>query len=536
MLILDVNRVSRNFGYGALFENLSFSLNEGERISIVGPNGSGKSTLLKMIAGLENCDKGTISIKKGTRIAYLDQTSPDQSDERIVEDVLRDGFADLFAMQHEINHIYETLGDDLDRALHRASTLQQEFQERGGYEIETNINVVCNGLEIPGAMRQQCYNSLSGGEKTLVHLAKALMQKPDLLLLDEPTNHLDIRRIEWLERYVKSFRGSAVTISHDRRYLDSMSDKMLEIDYGEGTIYHTNYSGYLAEKERRYEQIMANWADQQAYFKRLEERAKAMAQAGMAANSKTMTRKAGVMFARLEREKEKAIRRPQKQSRIAMDFDEQQKAGKRAIEVQNLTITVGSRNIVDNASFHVRAGERVVIIGGNGSGKSSIIKTILGQQELPYTGEVFLSPSARIGYLPQIINFKNEKQWLLEYFRYEANVSEEKARAILHRFHFAREDVSKRVGNLSGGERIKVRLAILLQQSINTLIFDEPTNHIDIPTKEALEEAIEDFDGTLLAISHDRFFIDKFADKIIEVVNGKTTMHLGNYEDYKEGC
>jgi len=538
MLVLDVNKISKNFGYGSLFENLSFSLNEGERISVVGANGCGKSTLLKMIAGIEKCDKGTISTKKGTKIAYLDQTSPDKHDDRITEDVIKEAFSELLKMQDTINDIYQALDNttnpnESERLINRVGVLQEEFMNSGGYDIDTNVDIVCNGLGISSEMRQQGYDTLSGGEKTLVHLAKSLLQKPDIFLLDEPTNHLDITRIEWLEGYLKSYKGAVVTVSHDRSFLDNMSDKILEIDNDEGTIYNTNYSGYLQEKEKRFEKLMANYEEQQAYFKRLEEVAKRMAQAGMATNSTAMTRKASVLFNRIEREKAKtAIKRPEKKVKIRMDFDESRKGGKRAIEIKELTVSADGRKIVNAANLHISTGERVSMIGANGSGKSTIIKTILGEQTLPYTGDVIVSPSVQIGYLPQIINFEDDKQNLLDYFRREISQGEEKARSILSRFRFSHEDVTKRVGSLSGGERIRVRLACLLQQSINMLIFDEPTNHIDIPTKESLEEALDDFGGTLLFISHDRFFINKFAEKIIEVNKGIATTYLGNYSDY----
>lgn len=540
MLILDINKVSKDFGFGPIFEDLSFSLNEGEKISIIGSNGGGKSTLLKMIAQIEKCDGGTISIKKNARVAYLDQTSPDQQDDRIVEEILRDGFAGLLKIENEINRIYENMAtisdiEECNRLANRVSMLQQKFQDDGGYEIDTEINMVCSGLLIREEMRYQNYNSLSGGEKTLVHLAKGLLGKPDLFLLDEPTNHLDLKRIEWLENYIKTFKGAVVVVSHDRKFLDHVSSKLLEIDNGEATVYNTNYSGYLIEKERRYNLLMENWAEQQAYFKRLEDRAKRMAQAGMATNSKVMTRKAGVMFARIEREKEKmSLKRPYKARKFNIDFREQDKGGKNAIEVSHLKIcTENGRMIVDDASFSVGVGERVFMIGNNGSGKTSILKTILGEQELSYQGDIIVSPNVQLGYLPQIINFRNNKQQVLDYFQHEVGIGEERARSILFRFHFDQENVKKSVGNLSGGERIRLRLAVLMQQSMNTLVFDEPTNHIDIPTREALEEAIENFNGTLLVISHDRFFIDRFADKIIEIVNGKATTYIGNYEDYQ---
>lgn len=538
MLILNVSKVSKNFGYGLLFDELSFTLNEGERISIVGANGCGKSTLLKMIAGLEKCDKGSISIKKEAKVVYLDQTSPDKHDDRLVEDVLKDAYSDLFKIHDKMNDILKKMDREkdsveYDHLINDYGSLQERFHNDGGYDIETNIDIVCNGLKISDEMRSQKYDSLSGGEKTLIYLAKSLAQKPDLFLLDEPTNHLDINKIEWLESYIKSFKGTVVTVSHDRSFLDNMSDKILEIDNGEGTIYDTNYTDYLNEKGKRFEKLMADWEERQAYFKKLEDEAKRMAQAGMATNSTAMTRKASVLFNRIEREKGKTvIKRPVESKKIKIGFDELQKNSKRVIELRGLTVVAGDRNIVDKVDMYIAVGERVAMVGSNGSGKSSIIKTILGKQTLPIAGEIIVSPSVKIGYLPQIIEFKNEKQPLIDYFKEETGLNGERSRSILARFQFSQDDVFKRIGSLSGGERIRLRLAILLQQPINTLVFDEPTNHIDIPTKESLEEAIDSFDGTILAVSHDRFFINKFAEKVFEVESGNVKVYLGNYKDY----
>ncbi len=538
MLIINVSTISKNFGYGLLFRELSFSLNEGERISIVGANGCGKSTLLKMIAGLEKCDKGSINVKKGEKIAYLDQASPDRHDDRLVEEVLRDAYSDLFKIENKMNDILKKMESEKDteeyeRLIKHYGDLQERFQNSGGYNITTNIDIVCSGLKISNEIRLQKYDSLSGGEKTLIHLAKSLVQEPDILLLDEPTNHLDINKIEWLESYIKNYKGAVVIVSHDRSFLDNMSDKILEIDNGEGTIYSTNYTDYLNEKEKRFEKLITNWEEQQVYFKRLEDEAKRMAQAGMATNSTAMTRKASVIFNRLEREKAKtAIKRPVENKKLKIGFDELQKNSKRVIELKDLTVTTGERNIVDKADMYVSKGERIAMVGPNGSGKSAIIKTIVGEQNLPIAGEVIVSPSVKIGYLSQIIEFKDEKQPLLDYFREETGINEETSRSILTRFIFGQEDIFKRIGSLSGGERIRLRLAILLQQQINTLVFDEPTNHIDIPTKESLEEAIENFEGTILAVSHDRFFINKFAEKVVEVENGRIKTYLGNYKDY----
>ena len=539
MLILTVNNISKNFGYGTLFEKLSFSLNEGEKISIVGPNGCGKSTLLKMIAGTERIDGGMIAISRDANTAFLEQTSPDDFDNRIVKEVLNDAFSDLLNLQSTIDLTLQELTsteletEKYDILTKRYYRLLEQFEKDGGYEIDNKIAFVCSGLKISNEMLNNYYNNLSGGEKTIVHLAKALLNKPKLFLLDEPTNHLDIKRIEWLENYIKSFNGAMVIVSHDRYFLDKVSNKILEIDNGEATIFSTNYSGYLVEKESIFEKKMAEYKDQQKLIKRMEEQIKFFAEKGMAYNSSTLCDRAHALQTQLDRIKSKAIARPKKQRNLNMDFNESDKSGKVVIETKNLTISSPEKNILSNINVQIRRGERVVIIGDNGSGKSTFIKTILGEQPLSYSGEVFVGPSVKIGYLPQIIQFAKSTQNVLEYFQYETALNEQNARSTLATFQFYKEDVNKRIDNLSGGERIRLRLAILIQQQVNTLIFDEPTNHIDIPTKEVLEQSLEDFSGTLIFISHDRYFINKFADRIIEFENGKVNNYLGNYEDYK---
>ncbi|MCL2621409.1 MAG: ATP-binding cassette domain-containing protein, partial [Firmicutes bacterium] len=350
---------------------------------------------------------------------------------------------------------------------------------------------------------------------------------------DEPTNHLDITRIEWLESYIKSFKGAMVIVSHDRAFLDKVSNKILELDDGEFTVYNTNYSGYLEEKERNFLKQMENFKDQQSYFKRLEEKIKYFASRGMATNSSTLTKKAASLQTRLDREKQKAIKRPQQAKNIKMDFDQLNKSSKRVLEVKGLTVKTLAKTILNNVDIRINMGESVAIIGDNGSGKTTFIKTILGIQELDYTGEVFIGPSVKIGYIPQIINFENPKQTILDYCKQEANFNEQSARSLLAAFNFYSGDTTKLLNSLSGGERIRLRLAVLLQQQVNTLIFDEPTNHIDIPTKESLEAALEDFNGTLIFISHDRYFINKFAKRIIEFKNGVATSTVGNYKTYK---
>lgn len=540
MIILDVNKLGQNFGYGQLFEDVSFSLNEGESISIVGPNGCGKSTMLKMIAGLEKIDKGTVSIKKDARVAYLDQTGSSIKDSRSVYEVVKDAFTELKLMEKEINRLQGLMESDLDeteynRVLERYCNLVEKFSMAGGYDMDININTVVEGLQINRNLLNKSYDDLSGGEKTLVQLAKALLIKPDLLLLDEPTNHLDIDRIEWLEGYIKSFRGASVIVSHDRYFLDKMSNKILDLDNGIGKVYTTNYSGFLEEKQRDFETQMANYKEQQAAIKKLEEQRKYFAERGMATNSSTLCDRAHALQTQIERMKKNAVARPKEQKKLNVGFSEERKSSKKVVTTEGLTVTLpNGKKILDGIDLNICAGERVALIGANGSGKSTFLKSVLGEQDLIVKGNIIVGPSVKIGYLPQIIDFPKEEEQILEYFSHAVGVNEEKARRILATFQFYKDDVTKRVKNLSGGERMRVKLAELLQQKINTLIFDEPTNHIDIPTKEVLEEAIEDFDGTLIFVSHDRFFINKFADKTIEFKDGHVTTYLGNYDDYKK--
>lgn len=539
MIILDVNKLSKNFGYGQLFEDVSFSLNEGESISIVGPNGCGKSTLLRMIAGVERADKGVVNIKKGASVAYLDQTSADRVDNRIVFDVIKDVFVEINELAVRMKKYEDIMAnpssqEEYDKALERYCRVMEEFSNKGGYDIDVQINTVCNGLKISETMLYQEYSTLSGGEKTLVQLAKALLQKPELILLDEPTNHLDIERIEWLEDYIKSFKGASVIVSHDRYFLDKMSTKILDLSGIEPKVYNTNYTGYLEERERDFEKQMAAYADQQLIIKRLQEQIKYFAERGMATNSSTLCNRAHALQSQLDRILARKIERPQEQKNIKIGFNEERKSSKRVFETKDLVVTApDGRRILDGVDLTITSGERIALIGSNGSGKSTYVKTLLGLQSMEHSGEVVMGPSVKVGYLPQIISFENDNQTLLECFKYETAVHEQRARQILAAFQFYKEDVNKMVKNLSGGERIRLRLASLLQQNVNCLVFDEPTNHIDIPTKEVLEKAIEDFDGTVIFVSHDRYFINKFAEKTIEFDGGKIVVYNGNYEYYK---
>lgn len=535
MQILNVDNLTIDFGFNKLFNNVSFSLNEGESISIVGPNGCGKSTLLKIIAGIIKPDKGQVSIKKGAKLAYLDQTGASIDDNRCVYEILKESFCELNELEKSIKKLEDKMNKNTDnqKIINKYCSLIDRYSNLGGYEIDANINTVIAGLKLDSTILDRSFNELSGGEKTLVQLAKTLIIKPDLLLLDEPTNHLDIERIEWLENYIENFKGAIVIVSHDRYFLDKMCDKILDLESSCGKMYSTNYTGFLEEKERLFEKQMTNYKEEQLLIKRLETEMKWFAERGMATNSSTLTARARALETRINRIKSNAIIRPVKRNKANINFLKDNKTSNRIISLRNFSVNLpNGKDLIQNITLDVFAGEHIALIGENGCGKSTLVKSIIGINNLNYTGIINIGPSVKIGYISQIISFKDDKQSLLDYFRLSTGLPEQMARQILVGFQFYNDDIKKRVGSLSGGERMKVKLAELLQNKVNTLILDEPTNHIDIDTKEAFENALKNFSGTLLFVSHDRYFINKFADKIFELNNGNINIYYGNYDDY----
>ena len=384
MLILDVNKLAKNFGYGPLFEDVSFTLNEGESVAIVGPNGCGKSTILKIIAGLETQDRGTVNIKKGVKVAYLDQLGSNIKDDRLVYEILKDAFTEINEVEKQLKEYEQKVNEDSSNEAHleKYCALLEKFNLIGGYDVDIKINTVINGLELKSDMLNQSYNTLSGGEKTLVQLAKVLLIEPDLLLLDEPTNHLDLKRIEWLEGYIKSFKGASIIVSHDRYFLDKMANQILAVDdYGIGKVYPTNYTGYLEQRKIEFEKHLTQYGDEQEAIKQLEAKAKQFMNLGMARNSSALTKQGKTLWERAQRMKEKAIKKPIEQRKLNMSFQEQNKTSKKIIITNGLSVsTETGKTIFDDVNLEISAGERVAILGENGTGKSTFVKTIMGEQ------------------------------------------------------------------------------------------------------------------------------------------------------------
>ncbi|KPU27144.1 ABC transporter ATP-binding protein [Caloranaerobacter sp. TR13] len=534
MIELSLNDVEKYYGANKILKKISFEVKTGERVGVVGSNGAGKTTIFKIIAGIGNYENGIISIRKGATIGYLDQIPVYPCEYKVI-DVLNTAFEELFKIRRDMKKLEEKMnimkGEELDKVIKRYGQLQSLFEYKGGYDIEEKLNKICTGLKIKEDFRERKFSTLSGGEKTTVLLGKILLQNPDILLLDEPSNHLDIESIEWLESFLNEYSGTVLIISHDRYFLDRVVNKIIEIEAGEAKMFYGNYSYYVKEKERQLLETYQAYKNQQKKIKDMEEAIKRFRDWGYRADNADMFKKAKNMEKRLERmEKiEKPILEKQK---IQLNFSISNRSGKDVIIIKELSKSFGNNIIFKKLNLHVRYGEKLGILGKNGSGKSTLIKILLNQY-IPDQGEVIIGSGVKIGYLEQDIIFDNEDSTILEVFRDYFPMPEDKARRILAKFLFYSEDIFKKVKNLSGGEKTRLKLCLLMQQDINTLILDEPTNHLDIDSREMLEDALSNFRGTIIFISHDRYFINKIADRLVELEDKKLINYLGNYDYYK---
>jgi len=536
MIILNVNKVSKNYGFGDVLKEVSFTLNESEKVAIVGDNGCGKSTLLKMIAGIENCKSGNITIKKDCIVEYLEQGDISDTTKGICIDILNSSFEYLYKMEQELKDYeqqmcVETDANQLNTLIKRYSYLQERFILLGGYEIENQINYVVNGLKIDKSLLERDFQTLSGGERTLINFAKILLSKPDLLLLDEPTNHLDIERIQWLEEYIKDYKGTVLIVSHDRYFIDKVINKIIEIDDGKAKIYHGNYTKYLETKEQEEVKEFEIYKVQQKKIEEMQKAIKRLKEWGKLSDNPMFFRRAKAIQSNLDRFVEQSIEKPKEHKLLNLNFVNFGRASQDALTIKNFSLKIENKQLLTNANCLIKNAEKVAILGHNGCGKSTLLKNILndyGQAE----GVCKLSSNQKVGYLSQIIEFYDDAQNVLWTFMNELGIDEQQARSILYNFQFYKKDWSKTVKSLSGGEKLRLKLAIILQNKINLLILDEPTNHIDITTREVLEESLKNFKGTIIFISHDRYFINKIATKIIAFENKELKTYNGDYEYY----
>ena len=411
--------------------------------------------------------------------------------------------------------------------LNEYDRLSGRFAAEGGYDMDVNTDKVCNGLGIPAAMRQQAFADLSGGEKTRVNLARLLLEQTEILLLDEPTNHLDLKSVEWLEAYIHRFKGTVLTISHDRYFLDQVADRIVEITDGHGEFYSGNYSFYIEEKQARFNLQLKQYEQEQAKLKQLGYTLERMK--GWGINNRTLYRRAMSIQHRMERiEKTK---RPTVEKTMHASFAQRDFQGDLVLETRDLGKAFGEKRLFSQVNVKVKGGERIALLGDNGAGKTTFIRCLLGQE--PCEGRVKFGPTVKVGYLPQIMHFAHPERSLYDTMLYEKNLTPQAARDRLGAFLFQGEDVFKTVGSLSGGEQSRLRLCMLMDEKINLLILDEPTNHLDIASREWVECAIEEFEGVLIFVSHDRYFVERFADRIWALENGQIRDFPCGYAKYR---
>ncbi|MDA1812307.1 MULTISPECIES: ribosomal protection-like ABC-F family protein [Bacillus] len=531
MTICSVNNVTKSFGGNIIFENISLEIKNGERVGLVGRNGSGKTTIFQLLTGMESLDAGAIHMKKGTRIGHVAQI-PKFDESMTVYEVLSSAFKIEKELEREMRtlekHMAEEQGSSvLQKLMERYGIIQEKFAFLGGYEIEANIMKVANGLQVT-ELFPRSFLELSGGEQTKVSLAYMLLQKPDLLLLDEPTNHLDLFAVEWLEQFLKEYNGTVMVISHDRYFLDEVVTKIFDLEDGEIHVYHTNYSRFVEEKEERLLQEFQAYQEQQKKIKKMKEAIKRLREWANQANppNEGLHKRARSMERALERMQK--LKKPiLERKQMGLQFEGQDRSGKDVVVIKEVSKGFADHPLFNEVNLHVRFQERAAIVGRNGTGKTTLLKLLLEQIE-PDAGEIRIGSSVKIGYLSQHA-YGNRKSNVLEAFREYVAVTEGEARHILAKFLFYGPAVFKKVTQLSGGEKMRLRLAQLMYQDINFLILDEPTNHLDIESREVLEEALEQYNGTILAVSHDRYFLNKLFEKTYWIDEHKLFEFAGNY-------
>ena len=514
-----------------ILNGLSFQVDSGERVGLLGKNGAGKTTLFRMLTGELEPDEGEIQLGAGRRVGLISQI-PVYPAGYTVEDVLRSAFARMYRMKDEMDALALRMeqGASDETTLRRYGELNARFEGLGGWDTDTAVNKVAGGLSIPQAMRQRDFDCLSGGEKTRVNLGRLILEDTDILLLDEPTNHLDLQATEWLEEYLRKFRGTVVTISHDRYFLDRTVTRIIEIQDGKAEFYSGNYSFYAIEKERRYQERMKQYLKEQAKIQQLEKAAEQMHLWAFMGND-ALHKRAFSMEKRIERMR--TTEKPTKARKLEARFQSREFKGDEVLQIKGLAKSFGEKHLFSDVYLRCEGGERIALLGENGTGKTTLLNILTGSEK-PDSGSVRLGPSVKAAYLPQVIHFDHPERSILDTMLYELDITPQSARNRLAAYQFTGEDVFKQVSVLSGGELSRLRLCMLMDESINLLILDEPTNHLDIDSREWLEEAVEAFDGTLLFVSHDRYFINRFATRVWELENGTVSDYPKSFTQYRQ--
>jgi len=528
MVDIQVKNLTKFFVIGEnLLDGLSFEIQEGECVAILGRNGCGKTTLFNILTGQMDYDDGEVYVNPNKRMGLISQI-PRFPQGFTVEDVLRSAYADLMRVRQKMELLEcEMASGVTDEQLREYDRLSNVFQSGGGYEMDVEVDKICNGLGISPEQRLQEFASLSGGEKTRMNLARLLLEKTDILLLDEPTNHLDLNSVEWLEGYINAFKGTVLAISHDRYFIDQVADRVIEISEGHAEFYSGNYSFYMDEKQARFDLQLKQYEQEQAKLKQLGYTVERMK--GWGINNRTLYRRAMSIQHRMDRIRK--TERPKTEKILKATFGEKVFSGDVVFEMKKVSKAFGDRKLFSDVELLVEGGERIALLGDNGTGKTTFIHCLLGDEDCG--GKIKFGPTVKWGYLPQTIQFDHPERTLYDTMLYEKNCTPQTARDRLGAFLFQGEDVFKTVGTLSGGEQSRLRLCMLMDEKINLLILDEPTNHLDIASREWIEAAIEEFEGVLLFVSHDRYFVEKFAERIWLLEDGKIRDFKCGYNKYR---
>jgi ATP-binding cassette, subfamily F, member 3 len=532
MILCSLRNVTQIIGANTIFQDINLEIKQGERIGLIGRNGEGKTSLLNLISKESDPASGVISWKKELRTGLLKQIAVTE-EEKQVQALLYDVFEDLNKIREKMTELEQRMAAEkdpakLERHMEIYGTLLDKFQQDGGYEMDAQVRQVLNGLQMT-ELEKKKWHQLSGGEKTKVGLAQLLLKAPDLLLLDEPTNHLDFLAIEWLTSFIKHYEGTVIIVSHDRYFLDETVTSILEMDQGELIKYHTNYTDYVKEREARLLREFQQYEDQQKKIKKMKETIKRLKEWANQANPPNdgLHRRAKSMQKALDRLT--VVKRPVlDQKKINLDFEMESRSGKEVLKLDSVSKRFGNQRLYEELSMLVRFQERIALIGENGTGKSTLLHLMLGTENADQ-GMVKQGSNLSIGYLSQHMLEMDANLTVLDEFREHVAVTEGEARGILASFLFYGPNVFKKVRQLSGGEKMRLRLAELVYQKHNLLLLDEPTNHLDIESKEVLEEALEQFEGTIITVSHDRYFLDRLFPVTYLLADQKLTRFEGNY-------
>lgn len=528
MIEISLNNVKKSFGFKNILNGLNLEIKTGDKVSIIGENGCGKTTILNIINLVESVDSGLVTIRNGSVIGYLNQQPETIYSNKIVKEILFDGLKEISNLETVLKKYEEKMNENPNdmSIITKYLNTQEKFINMGGYEINTLIEKVSHGLNIDYLLNNN-FSNLSGGEQKRVMLASIIINKPSILLLDEPTNHLDINTLEWLEDYLIKYNGTIVIVSHDRFFLDKVTNKTILIENGKAISFNGNYSKYLEENELRIEREFKEYKDQQKLIIAMKKKIKQLEEFGKLAypGGEPFFKRAENIRKRLEKLELKD--RPIIKKELPINFEFEKRSGKDALVINKYNLNINVKTLIEDINIKINYGDKVCLIGENGCGKTTLIKKIIEAKD----SNIKIGSNVKFGYIPQQINFEKDET-VLDYAHKYFNGEESHLRSALNKFYFHGENIFKKISKLSGGEKVRLKLFALIQDKCNFIILDEPTNHIDIYTKETLEEALKEYNGTLLFVSHDRFFINKLANKIIYINNKKIKEYIGNYNDF----